>query len=151
MSRYQSFISLFLRPVAACQLLLVITLLQGCATVSPCPDCDPLESAIMNSDYTLVKQLLAEEMNVNRPLADGKTLLHYAAMKKDADITRLLIDNGAKIDMIDNAGYTPLLTAIKYGSEEIALLLIQLGADGKSNNPKRGFDSLTNSAAIILD
>ena len=45
--------------------------------------------------------------------------LHISAANGYHQIARLLIDAGAEVDVIDDAGYTPLHVAAKFGQVNI--------------------------------
>ena len=123
-----------------------ILLVSGCKSNPICPDCTPLESAVANSDYAQVKALLPNEKNINQPLTDGETLLHYSATRTNVEIAELLLDAGADLSAKNSNHETPLHTAIRYGSENIALLFIDRGADVNAIIPN-GPSILTKAAA----
>ena len=55
--------------------------------------------------------------------------LHLAVLNKSNTIIKLLIDNGANINIKDSKSQTPLHHAVSQGSLEIVKLLIKSGAD----------------------
>ena len=62
---------------------------------------------------------------------DGMNPLHIATQNGEVKIVELLINNQAKIDMLNKAGITPLILAIANKKTEVALSLIENGADLK--------------------
>jgi hypothetical protein len=81
-----------------------------------------------------VQALLDKGAAVNRP---GWTPLHYAAAAGDDDITRLLLEHGAKVDAVSppaSGAYTPLMMAAREGHDRTALLLIGHGANASLTN-----------------
>ena len=64
-------------------------------------------------------------------------LLKAARHNNTEKILELLLKNGAEPDIADDDGNTPLHHAAIRGSEEVALFLLNLGADPYSRN-KRG-------------
>merc|ERR1712100_21540 len=67
----------------------------------------PLNEAAEQGHTEITNLLLkkgADPNNIARK-SDGSTPLHYAA---NAEIAKLLLDNGAKVNQADNDGYTPL-------------------------------------------
>jgi ankyrin repeat protein len=94
-----------------------------------------------------VKALLkADPANVSSKTPRGWTPLHFAA--------RLLLENGAKANALDNDGVTPLHVAAGMGYRDLAELLLSNGAavnaeDNKHETPLRsalvqGYDNVVN-------
>jgi ankyrin repeat protein len=76
---------------------------------------------------------------VNAVDANGYTALHGAAHRGSNDIARFLVENGAKLDVVNSFGWTPYLIAdgVFYPNTynrrpETAALLLKLGADPKA-------------------
>lgn len=61
--------------------------------------------------------------------ADDSAALFRAAKDGDASKIRILVENGADIDAIDNQGWTPLFWAIKNRHVKAAAELLTAGAD----------------------
>jgi len=80
-------------------------------------------------DRDAVRRLVAQHVDVNAPLADGSTALHWAAQWDDVEITALLLRAGAKVDAADDYGVRPLVLAAQNGSAAIAEALLKAGAD----------------------
>ena len=65
--------------------------------------------AARENDLDLAKACIAAGVNVNRgERAHGYTALHVAAGNGSADFIRLLLDNGARLDVTANGTQTPL-------------------------------------------
>ena len=66
------------------------------------------------------------------------TALMYATFNKPLAIVKVLLDAGAKVNMIDNCGSTALMYAAEDSTPEVVKLLIDAGADvnAKNNGPK---------------
>jgi hypothetical protein len=64
-----------------------------------------------NRDAALKK--IAAGADVNAAQGDGTTPLHWAVYKIDADLARALLERGAKPDVINNYGSSPLAEAVK--------------------------------------
>jgi len=80
--------------------------------------------------YRIAKFLLEHGMNPNHTNWHHVTMLHYMAQQGDVGKATLLLDHGADLDAIDEEyRSTPLGFAARWGQRELALLLIQRGAD----------------------
>ena len=89
-------------------------------------DESPLMLAALRGYLPLVKKLVANDADVNKP---GWTPLHYAATGGHVPIVEFLLDESAYIDAESPNGTTPLMMAAMYGSPEAVKFLIQAGAD----------------------
>jgi ankyrin repeat protein len=80
---------------------------------------------------TSVKRLLSiRNINVNvKDDWNGWTPLHWAADKGHIEIARLLLQNGAEVNVRSNGGWTPLYWAAENGHIDILHLLVENGAD----------------------
>jgi uncharacterized protein len=82
-----------------------------------------------------LNRLIARGANVKQPaLDDGRTALHVAAGwgyqgNDSLAVIRLLLENGADINVRDNRGQTPLHWAVQEGNADAVKLLVQRGAD----------------------
>ncbi|KAF4985886.1 hypothetical protein FDECE_16248 [Fusarium decemcellulare] len=74
----------------------------------------PLHWAAYQGHTTIVK-LLAQQENSNQRDQSGRTVLHLAAIGGQVEILKLLVTLGAKRDVKDRDGLTPLLWASAYG------------------------------------
>lgn len=61
--------------------------------------------AIAKGDFDTVKKMIEFGENVNKT-SNGKTPLMYAARFNRVEIIKLLLENGAKVDIKDNQGHT---------------------------------------------
>ena len=64
-----------------------------------------------NRDAAL--KMIAAGADVNAAQGDGTTPLHWAVYKIDADLTRALLERGAKADVLNSYGSSPLTEAVK--------------------------------------
>jgi ankyrin repeat protein len=89
----------------------------------------PLADAAQRQDKQAVQALLAKKADVNATQPDGATALHWAAYAEDVDTTAALLRAGAKVDVRNNYGVSPLALAAKNGNARIIDLLMKAGAD----------------------
>jgi ankyrin repeat protein len=92
----------------------------------------PLRHAIVTDDdehNEIVYLLIAEWADINQQLVDtGQTPLHYAAGNDHRKIAKTLLTAGAKINIKDKKGRTPLAVARQYANTEIVEMLLKHGA-----------------------
>ena len=63
--------------------------------------------------------------------------LAHPAKQGNKEMTRTLLDLGADYNLIQYQESTPLIVALQYGREEVALMLLQAGADPNVGVPRR--------------
>jgi ankyrin repeat protein len=89
----------------------------------------PVADASRRGDLAAVKQLLKDGEDVNAPLGDGMTALHWAAERGDLQLTSVLIYAGANVAAVTRVGeYTPLHIAARTGNASIVKALIDAKA-----------------------
>ncbi|XP_019863138.1 PREDICTED: serine/threonine-protein phosphatase 6 regulatory ankyrin repeat subunit C-like, partial [Amphimedon queenslandica] len=88
----------------------------------------PLHYACRFGEADIIKLLITKgKADVNAMDKENRTPLFHV-VKWRSEIVNILLTNGAKIDVVDNYGNTPLLLAIeKGGSTEVIKLLITKG------------------------
>lgn len=73
--------------------------------------------------------LLDKGANINLlSSASGRTALYVAAMSKNYAATKYLISRGAKTEITDKAGYTPLTAAVILADPDMVQTLVEVGA-----------------------
>ncbi|HTH23905.1 MAG TPA: ankyrin repeat domain-containing protein [Vicinamibacterales bacterium] len=93
----------------------------------------PIAAAAQNGDREAVRALLKKGLDVNGAQGDGSTALHWAAIKGDAEMARMLIYAGANVRATTRIGaYTPLYLAAKGGYADVVAVLLAGGADAKA-------------------
>jgi len=93
--------------------------------------------AIRNSNVAFIKQQLADGVDPESLDPDLQmSALALAAAAGEEEITRLLLDAGANVDLRNSDGTTPLGTAVFFGQTEIVKLLLEKGADSQAQNLK---------------
>lgn len=89
----------------------------------------PLLIAASYGFHPIVTLLAEAGADVNvRETTSGKTALFYLIPSGNITTIKLLLDKGAKVDMSDNAGDTPLLLAKRLGQQAVIDLLEQKNA-----------------------
>jgi ankyrin repeat protein len=68
-------------------------------------------------------------IDINRSVRRGLRLLHYAVFENDFDCVQCLLDDySADVNVIDDAGYSPIHLAGKYGLIDMIHILIEHGS-----------------------
>jgi len=99
--------------------------------------------AVLDNDMMQVENLLKNKKNiVDYKNKDGQTALHYAALRNDRPMVKLLLENQAFIDSADSLGRTPLHFASQNDSIVAAKILIEHQANPaiKDNDDKIAAD-----------
>jgi ankyrin repeat protein len=92
-----------------------------------------IANAAQNGDREAVRALLKKGVDVNGAQGDGTTALHWAAMRGDADMARMLLVAGANVRATTRIGsYTALYLAAKGGYSDVVAALLAAGADAKA-------------------
>ncbi|WP_103071688.1 ankyrin repeat domain-containing protein [Aquimarina sediminis] len=85
----------------------------------------PFCISIAKGDYEMVKKMVELGTEINK-ISEGMTPLMYAARYNRVEIIKLLIANGAKINMKNSKGYNAIKYAELSGAKEAKALLIEL-------------------------
>ena len=116
-------------------------------TDKPVRKCTPLIIASSEGHLAIVRQLISAGANVHAK--DGcpgrrRTALHYACQEGYLSIAVILLDNGSRPNEPDDCGQqTPLMCAIAFGHEDIALELIsRLSGDEVGVKDSEGHSAL---------
>lgn len=120
------------RPVlAGCFLVSLLSV----ASVGAAADDVRIAQAAKRHDLDAVRSLLKQQLNVNAPLPDGATALHWAAQWDDMELANMLLLAKANVNVADVYGVTPLSLACTNGSATIVALLLRSGADPNAALP----------------
>lgn len=108
----------------------------------------PVADAARRGDRDAVKSLLKEGADVNAPLGDGMTALHWAAERGDAELATTLIFSGANLAAVTRIGqYTPLHIASRTGNPAVVKALLRGRADVDLRTSPSGATALHLAAA----
>ncbi len=110
-------------------------------------EANALENAVAdaaeNGDIALIKQLLKEGAEVNKPQGDGMTALHWAAERGNSELAEVLIYAGANPMAGTRIGqYKPLHLAAKKGNADIIKIILDTGIDPNIKTANSGSTAL---------
>ena len=93
-----------------------------------------LEWMVQNKHWALINQTLVtftedHGANINTWIGDYGTALQTASYCNNKEMARLLLENGADVEVVDRRNHTALQIASSQGHEEIARLLLKNGAN----------------------
>lgn len=83
---------------------------------------------VANDDITAVQDLIADGLDVNQPDSGEKVPLHYAA-EGSLDMVKMLVQQGADIDLLDRWRQTAAMIAANADKMDIAHYLIKAGSN----------------------
>jgi ankyrin repeat protein len=91
----------------------------------------PLGLACYFGQAEVARYLVLKGADVNQPSNNGFNVfpLHSAAAGNYTGIARMLVENGAQVNIRQQAGVTPLHSAAQNGNLELLILLLENGAD----------------------
>ena len=110
-------------------LCLGLIALASVAAQGAAGDAQRLVDAIQSQDVEAVRALLKQKLDVNAPLADGSTALHWAVQRDDLAIADLLIRAGARAKVANDLGATPLHLACVNRNGAMVQRLLKAGGD----------------------
>lgn len=93
----------------------------------------PIHYAVCGTASKTVQDMLSSNPQLSQVKDfNGKSPLHYAVMsstENQIDIMRMLIENGARVNDIDDDGRTPLHYASEYGKSRCIPILLKSKAN----------------------
>src|SRR5215510_9449721 len=81
--------------------------------------------AVMKGDRAALRTLLQQKADVNATQVDGATALHWAVYRDDVEAATLLLAAGAKANVANREGITPLAMASLYGNAVLVEKFLQ--------------------------
>jgi ankyrin repeat protein len=95
---------------------------------------DKLVTAALERDFPAMRELLRKGADPDCEVPDFGPLLIFAVRQGDAKLAERLAEAGAAIDKPDESGRTALMWAAHYGLIDIAVGLLEHGADPLRRN-----------------
>ncbi|WP_207422707.1 ankyrin repeat domain-containing protein [Desertivirga brevis] len=91
----------------------------------------PLGLACYFGNEEVARYLLLKGAEPNIPSRNGYNVypINSSVAANNADITKILLEAGAEVNVAQSSGVTPLHSAAHYGNIEILILLLEAGAD----------------------
>ncbi|KAL3664212.1 hypothetical protein V7S43_010541 [Phytophthora oleae] len=94
------------------------------------PNCEgltPLMSASMHHHTSIVTIVLASGVDINQQHPTGATALTVACGYNFPAIVRLLVKNGARVDLLNRESWSPLMIAAQLGHSDVEEILLKEG------------------------
>ncbi|XP_076461985.1 uncharacterized protein LOC143294396 [Babylonia areolata] len=86
----------------------------------------PLMEAVSNNHMTTLQHLVHAGCDLNcQELKTGDTALHAAVRKSNADLVRVLLEAGARHDVYNHEGETPLFEAVVVNKTSLLPLMVE--------------------------
>ncbi|WP_372369366.1 ankyrin repeat domain-containing protein [Candidatus Uabimicrobium sp. HlEnr_7] len=93
-----------------------------------------LSQAFSKKYVDIAKQLIAKSANVNVKNSRGDALIF--SVLDEAELLKLLVENGAELNVYNRTGYTPLMQSLYYEYNDAAKYLIEKSTDVNGGNSK---------------
>jgi tetratricopeptide (TPR) repeat protein len=88
-----------------------------------------LVSAVMNDDMITVKKLIKDNVSINaRVFINGASPLYSASYRGNLEMVKLLVENGADINIRMYRGFTPLMGALSMRQHGVVRYLLSRNA-----------------------
>ncbi len=117
-----------LRRVLVCAALLWLTATTSVFAAESLPD------LVNEGKREAALALIASGVQVNQLAVDGTTALHWAVFKQDLPLVQLLLKKGARPDIRNVYGASPMTVASEHGNYPIMKALVSAGGDFESPN-----------------
>jgi ankyrin repeat protein len=98
---------------------------------SPAP---PLFRAVTSDNLPSARAIIASDPGQVQARYHGRTCLHFAVVKKNADFLRWLVEVGADVNATDDEGNTPLHLAVYSRQDSPLIWLLVLGTNANARN-----------------
>src|SRR5688572_14011903 len=129
--------TLFKLPFRAARLTAAIALLSlgvtAFSTASAAADQETLADLIRAGNREAVlAAITSPDIEIDAKEPDGSTALLWATYKVDHELVRALLKAGAKANVANKYGSSPLSEAVKLGDVDLVRILLDAGADADS-------------------
>lgn len=106
-----------------------------------------------NNPLSTIKLLIRQGNDVNKITHDARTYIFWAAYKGDVELMEYLLAQGARTDLLDQAGYSILMFAASTGQKNKAVyeLCIENGMDIRTQLDRSGRNALLAYASRMED
>jgi uncharacterized protein len=107
--------------------------------------------AAQRGDVAAIRTLVQQKADVNTPLVDGSTALHWAVESDDLDTVDVLLKAGANPKAQDRYGFTPLYFACVNGNARVIRKLLESGADANAADAQKETTLMTAARTGSID
>src|SRR5205807_626689 len=113
------------KPGAIFTSIAAVLLLLAATSLGPEPyartpiSADDFARAVTMHCESLIELYFTEHLDPNARVAQGCTLLLVAALQQDRETVQRLLDAGARVNIADKNGFTPLMAAAMHGDLEM--------------------------------
>src|ERR1700730_3422078 len=90
---------------------------------------DDFARAVTMHWESLIELYFIEHLDPNARVVQGRTLLLIAALQQDRETVQRLLDAGARVDLADKSGFTPLMAAAMHGNLEMFRVFLERSAN----------------------
>jgi ankyrin repeat protein len=94
----------------------------------------PLHATVLRSDLEGVLEAIKRGRDLNQQDDHGNSALHWAVLRGDYDILKVLLEVGSNPNVISSDGYTPRWSAVDFDLHEIEGLLANYGGKVVTND-----------------
>jgi len=106
-----------------------------------------------NNPVSTIEYLISQGNDVNKRTHDSRTYVFWAASRGNLEIVKFLVENGAKLDLVDSHGYGPISFTAATGQTNTAIYdyFIKSGADLNKEKDHHGNNALLIAASRAKD
>src|SRR5262249_49510161 len=98
------------------------------------PSGSVLADRIEAGDRKAAMEMIGKNAPVNSTQPDGTTPLHWAVYRVDEELVKALLARGAKTDVANTFGSSPLTEAVRVANVNVVGILLDAGANPNTTN-----------------